>query len=430
MVPPEHPAYRIRRVWLSPEEEKGYYFGFANEGLWPLCHIAHTRPVFRAEDWEHYRNVNQRFADIVADEARTEDPIILVQDYHFALLPRMVRERLPRATIITFWHIPWPNPEAFGICPWRAELMEGLLGSTILGFHTRFHCSNFIDSVDRFIESRIDREHSTISYGGKLTAVNAYPISVEWPSRLTRGQKPADQCRAHVRELLRLPAGHLLGLGVDRLDYTKGLLERLLAVERLLERYPQWIGTFSFAQIAAPSRTFIPQYKQFEADVLALSQRINAKFSHDRYEPIILKVEHFNPDRVHEYYRGADLCFVSSLHDGMNLVAKEFIAAREDERGVLILSQFTGASRELPEALIVNPYDTDQCAEALHLALSMPASEQRDRMRSMRGLIQEFNIYRWAGRMLLDAARIREQDRFLERTRTRSPLGFGLHGNR
>jgi trehalose-6-phosphate synthase len=425
-VPPDAPTYQLRRLWLTPEEERGYYYGFANEGLWPLCHIAHVRPSFRSDDWKHYAAVNRKFAGAVVEEAKTANPVVLVQDYHFSLLPKLIREALPQATIIMFWHIPWPNPEAFGICPWRAELIEGLLGSSILGFHTRFHCNNFIDSVDRFIESRIDREHSTISYGGKLTAVNAYPISVEWSSRWIQRQKPVDQCRAHVRELLRLPAGQLLGLGVDRLDYTKGLLERLLAIERLLERHPQWRGTFSFVQIAAPSRTSIPHYKQFETDVRALAQTINAKFSQGGYEPIILKVEHHDPDRVYEYYRGADLCFVSSLHDGINLVAKELIAAREDERGVLILSQFTGASRELPEALIVNPYDTDQCAEALHLALSMPASEQRDRMRNMRGLIQEFNVYRWAGRMLLDAARIREQDRFLERTRTRSRLGFGI----
>jgi trehalose-6-phosphate synthase len=414
-VPPESPSYQIRRVWLTKEEEEGYYYGFSNEGLWPLCHIAHTRPVFRSQDWQTYKEVNQKFAEAVIREAKTEDPVILVQDYHFALLPKMIRERLPNATIITFWHIPWPNPEAFGICPWREEILEGLLGSSILGFHTQFHCNNFIDSIDRFMECRIDRETSTVSFGKKLTAIKPYPISIEWPSRWLAGQKPVSVCRQAVRESNGFEKPRKLGIGVDRLDYTKGILERFLAVERLLELYPEWIGKFTFVQIAAPSRSSIGEYQHFEGEVRALSTRINQKFKRGTYAPICLKIEHHNPDQVFEYFRGSDLCFISSLHDGMNLVAKEFVAARDDEQGVLILSQFTGASRELPESIIVNPYDIDQCAQALHAALSMSPMEQKERMRSMRGLVQEFNVYRWAGRMLIDAARIRQQNRLLGR---------------
>ena len=180
-VPQDDPAYQIRRVWLTPEQEAGYYYGFANEGLWPLCHIAHVRPTFRTADWEQYRQVNRIFAGAVAQEATSPDPIVLVQDYHFALLPRMIRELLPEATIVTFWHIPWPNPEAFAICPWRAELLDGLLGSSILGFHTQFHCNNFVDTVDRTLEARADRETFTVSYRGEPTAVKRYPISIEWP---------------------------------------------------------------------------------------------------------------------------------------------------------------------------------------------------------------------------------------------------------
>jgi trehalose 6-phosphate synthase len=414
-VPPEDPSYQIRRVWLSKEEEAGYYYGFANEGLWPLCHIAHTRPIFRSEDWKKYVEVNQKFANAVLEEAKTEDPVILVQDYHFALLPKMIKKVLPNATIITFWHIPWPNPEAFGICPWREEILDGLLGSSILGFHTRFHCNNFIETVDRFMECRIDRETSTISYGNKLTAVNHYPISIEWPVRWLKKQKSIQECHAQVRNRNNMPLDRRIGIGVDRLDYTKGILERFLAVERLLELQPEWIGKFTFIQIAAPSRSNIDQYQQFETQVKSIVQRINSRFSRDGYEPICLKVEHHEPDQVYEYFRGSDLCFVSSLHDGMNLVAKEFIASRDDERGVLILSQFAGASKELPEALIVNPYNIDQCAAALHVALKMPATEQRDRLRTMRGLIQEFNVYRWAGRMLIDASRVRQRNRFMGR---------------
>jgi len=410
-VPPENPAYRIRRVWLGKEEEAGYYFGFANEGLWPLCHIAHTRPVFRASDWEHYRAVNRKFAQAVVEEARTENPIVLVQDYHFALLPRMIRERLPRATIITFWHIPWPNPESFGVCPWRTEILEGLLGSSILGFHTQFHCNNFLDTVDRTLEARVDRETSSIHYGGDPTEVRRYPISIEWPPGELAAQPPVAECNAEVRRQLGLGAGVKLGVGVDRLDYTKGILERFAAIERLFELRPEWVGRFAFLQIAAPSRSGIEEYQSLEARVRAAAQRLNARFGSPGYEPVVLRVEHHDAARVYTCYRAADLCFVSSLHDGMNLVAKEYVAARDDERGVLILSQFTGAARELSEALIVNPYDTEQCAAALRLALTMPPDEQRERMRGMRSLIQEFNVYRWAGRMLLDAARVRNRRR-------------------
>jgi trehalose 6-phosphate synthase len=414
-VPPERPAYHIRRVWLTPEQEAGYYYGFSNEGLWPLCHIAHVRPTFRTGDWRQYAEVNRKFADAVAAEAKKPNPIVLVQDYHLALLPRMIRERLPEAIVITFWHIPWPNPEAFSICPWREEILEGLLGSSILGFHTQFHCNNFVDTVDRMLEARVNRETFSVSYGGQSTMVKRYPISIEWPPPPELTAKPVEQCRGDVRRRHGLGREHLLGVGVDRLDYTKGVVERFRAIERLLELEPVWIGRFSFVQIAAPTRTSIGEYQQYEAHVRALAKEINERFGRGGYVPIILKIEHHEPQEVYEYYRAADLCFVSSLHDGMNLVAKEFIASRDDDRGVLILSRFTGAARELPEALIVNPYDADRCAAALHLALSMPMVEQRDRMRLMRGLVSEFNVYRWAGRMLLDAAGMRRRERIQER---------------
>ncbi|MDO8990679.1 MAG: trehalose-6-phosphate synthase [Sideroxyarcus sp.] len=414
-VPPENPAYKIRRVWLSKEEEAGYYYGFSNEGMWPLCHIAHVRPIFRSSDWEQYVAVNRKFAKAVVSEAKTKNPIVLVQDYHFALLPKMIREELPDATIITFWHIPWPNPESFAICPWRDAVLEGMLGSSILGFHTQFHCNNFVDTVDRFIEARVDRESFNVSFGGKLTAVRRYPISIAWPPEAEMVQKPVADCRSEIRQLNNLPPEHKLGVGVDRLDYTKGIMERFRAIERLLELNPEWIGRFSFVQIAAPTRTGIEEYQHHETQVREMAARINVRFGLNGPPPIVLKVQHHEPREVYEYFRASDLCFVSSLHDGMNLVAKEFVAARDDDRGVLILSQFTGAARELPESLIVNPYDADQCAAALHMALTMPADEQRDRMRLMRGLVAEFNVFRWAGRMLLDAAAMRRRSKLGER---------------
>lgn len=413
-VPPEAPAYQLRRVWLSEEEEAGYYYGFSNEGLWPLCHIAHVRPTFRTADFEMYRRVNQRFAEAVVDEAQTTDPIVLVQDYHLALAPRMIRDLLPHATIITFWHIPWPNPESFAICPWREELLDGLLGSSILGFHTQFHCNNFLDTVDRLVEARVDRETFSVTYRGAPTSVKRYPISIEWPPSPRLMAISVDDARAAVRARYSLPADHRLGIGVERLDYTKGIEERFRAIERLLELYPEWVGKFSFVQIAAPSRSSIEEYHSYERRVRNLASEINARFGRFGPPPIILKIEHHEPASIYEHYRAAELCFVSSLHDGMNLVAKEFVASRDDERGVLVLSRFTGAARELPEAIVVNPYDADECATALEFALAMPDTEQRDRMRLMRGLVRDFNVFRWAGRMLIDASGMRRSDRLRE----------------
>ena len=411
LVPPGEEAYRLRRLWLDEEEERGYYYGFANEGLWPLCHVAHARPEFRAADHEQYRHVNQRFAQAVVEEAAGPDPVVLVQDYHFALLPRMLRELAPRATILTFWHIPWPNPERFGICPWSRELLEGMLGSSIVGFHTQAHCNNFIDSVDRYLEARIDRERQAVVMGGRETLVRPYPISIEWPNHWVLRAPPVAACRERVREEHGLPPDCLLGVGVDRIDYTKGILERLLAVERLLERFPQYRGRFFFLQIGAPSRTVIESYRRLGDEVEALAARINERFGGGGPGPVLFVHAHQDPDAIVRAYRAADLCYVSSLDDGMNLVAKEFVSARDDLRGVLLLSRFTGAGRELTEALLVNPYDLEEASSALAAALSMPEAEQEQRMRAMRAMVAEFNVYRWAGRMLLDATRVREHDR-------------------
>jgi len=416
MVPPGKDEYVLRRLWLTPEEEQGFYYGFSNEGLWPLCHVAHVRPVFREADWNRYREVNQRFADAVVAEAVVEDPVVLVQDYHFALLPAMIRKKLPRATILTFWHIPWPNPESFGICPWRREILEGMLGSTILGFHTRFHCKNFIETVDRYLEARIEHEHSTISFHDDDTLVESYPISIEWPSdREIATWAPVEDCRRNVRERFGYGSDHYIAVGVDRFDYTKGILERLHAVERLLEKHPKWVGRFSFIQVAAPSRSSLEEYRSFQDRIQQVTERINKRFGSEGYLPVHLLAEHHEHAALIELYRGAEICVVTSLHDGMNLVCKEFVAARDDEQGVLILSRFAGAAREMPEALIVNPYHVEECADALEQALAMPAAEQRERMASLRASVREFNVYRWAGRMLADGGRSRLRDRIQAR---------------
>ncbi len=414
-VPPGEESYAIRRVWLNAEEERGYYYGFANEGLWPLCHIADTRPTFRVQDFRHYEQVNRRFAEAVCEEVDGPDPIVLVQDYHFALAPRMIRERLPRATVISFWHIPWPNAERFGICPWARELLAGMLGSSVVGFHTQLHCNNFVEAVDRYLEARIDRERQSVVLAGREALVRAYPISVDWPNRWAMDAPPAAECRREIFATLGLPPEAKLGVGVDRLDYTKGIEERLLAVERLLERFPHLRGRFTFAQLGAPSRTLIDEYRSLNERVDALAARINARFAEGAWRPIALLRAHHEPPTIFKYLRAADVCYVSSLHDGMNLVAKEFVAARDDERGVLVLSRFTGAARELTEALLVNPYDLEEASAALATALAMPSNEQAARLRAMRALVGEFNVYRWAGRMLVDAARLRQRDRLSTR---------------
>jgi trehalose-6-phosphate synthase len=411
MVPPEAPAYTLRRVWLTDEEQEGYYYGLSNEGLWPLCHIAFVRPTFRQEDWHQYVAINQRFADAVVEESGRDDPIVLVHDYHFALLPRMLRKRLPGATILTFWHIPWPNSETFGICPWREQIIDGLLGSTILGFHTQFHCNNFLEATDRFVESRIDRELGSVTLGGHDTMIRPYPISIEWPPSALADQAPIRDCRDAVRKQFALSPEVQIAVGIERFDYTKGILDRMRAIDDLLTRQPVWRGRLTFIQAAAPTRSRLNTYSLLQREAERLAEEINTRHGEPSYKPIELIVRHHEPAEVFQLFRAADVCIVSSLHDGMNLVAKEFVASRDDEQGVLILSTFAGASRELSEALIVNPYDTHEMAETIERALTMPAAEQQERMRLMRDLVRVRNVYRWAGQMLLDAARLRSQQR-------------------
>jgi trehalose-6-phosphate synthase len=410
-VPPGAPNYRLRRVWLDDSEMAGYYYGLANEGLWPLCHITFSRPIFRQSDWDQYVAVNRKFAEIVIAEAKRPDPVILVQDYHFALLPRMIRERLPDATIVTFWHIPWPNPEVFGVCPWREAIVDGLLGSSIIGFHTQLHCNNFIDTADRFIECHIEREDAIISVGEHSTQIRPYPISIAWPPPPLEALPPVPECRANVFHRRKLAANTVLGVGVERLDFTKGIPERLRAVELFLETYPEWVGRFVLLQAAAPSRNILPLYQEVEKEILMLVEQINSRFGREGYMPVILSVRHHEPEEVYELYRAADFCIVSSLHDGMNLVAKEFVSARDDEQGVLILSTFAGASRELMEALIVNPFDARATAETINRALHMSPGQQTERMHLMRALVRDNNVFYWAGRMLIDAARVRRRRR-------------------
>jgi trehalose 6-phosphate synthase len=414
-VPPSDPAYLLRRVWLTQEEEEGYYYGFSNEGLWPLCHLAYVRPAFRESDWRTYRAVNEKFAAVVAREARESNPVVLIQDYHFALLPRLVRQRKPNATIVLFWHIPWPNAETFGVCPWKHEMLLHMLSADILGFHTRYHCQNFLATADRFVECQIDHEHMTVTLQGHVCQVVPYPISIEWPPRQLDHLPPVNVARADVRRRYGIRADVSLGIGVERWDFTKGIVERFQAVEILLDRRPQLRGRVTLLQIAAPSRSKLPAYRTLQEQTLSEVERINTRFRTDSWQPIVLVDTQQTPEAVWELYRAADFCIVNSLHDGMNLVAKEFAAARDDEDGVLILSTFAGASRELLEALLVNPFDVSETAAAIETAIGMPRDQRRERMQLMRRTVKENNVYRWAGRMLMDAARVRQRQALARR---------------
>lgn len=408
-VPPDHPSYTLRRVWLSAEEERGYYAGFSNEGLWPLCHIAHTRPLFRPEDWYQYQQVNRRFADtLLAEMEGATSPIVLLQDYHFALLPRMIKEARPDARVAIFWHIPWPNPEAFGICPWQRELVDGLLGADLIGFHIQSHCNNFLETVDHAVEAITEWDRFAVNRQGHVTRVRPYPISVaftEPPLDEEPGPSSGSE-RAALCEELGIEAT-LLGVGVDRVDYTKGILERFNGIERFLEMNPSYQRRFSFVQIGAPSRTHIDRYRKFLDEVTAEAERINARFQAGRWKPIVLVKRHHSHQEIERFYRAASLCLVTSLHDGMNLVSKEFVTARSDERGVLILSTFAGAALELLDALQINPYNVQQMAAAIHRALDMSEEEQAARMQRLRAGVRENNIYRWAASLLSDLTEIR-----------------------
>ena len=408
-VPPDDPRYTLRRVWLSSEEEAGYYDGFANEGLWPLCHIAHTRPIFRASDWEYYQRVNEKFAAALLEEMEgSANPIVFVQDYHFALAPRLIKAARPDARVAIFWHIPWPNPEAFGICPWQAELLEGLLGADLIGFHIPLHCNNFLSTVDRVLESRTDREHMTARRDGHTSSVRPYPVSVALD-----GSKPERKAPGPSHEELLKEFGlrcETLIVGVDRMDYTKGIVERLMAIEKLLEEHPWHLERLTMVEIAAPSRSRIPSYVNLRRQVEETVERINQRYQTTRWKPILLIERQMSHADVDMWYRAAAVCLVTSLHDGMNLVAKEYVAARADEDGVLVLSKFTGAATELLDALVVNPYDIEGVAEAIHQGLEMNRGERRMRMQRMRHHVMDHNIYRWAANILGDLHELRMEN--------------------
>jgi trehalose 6-phosphate synthase len=437
LVPPQDGApardqYRLKRVWLSKAEEEGYYYGFANQALWPLCHQAFVRPRFEAADWETYRAVNRRFAEAVLDELEPGPALLLIQDYHFALIPRMLKEARPETfgarsglAIAQFWHIPWPTRDAFGICPWAEELLDGLLGNDLLGFHTQQHCASFLYTVDRTLESVVDYEHATVQRQGRQTLVRPYPISVDVAEISGAAMDPSVTVEAErLRHQLGL-RGQLVGIGIDRLDYTKGIPDRFRAIDRLLEAHPEYQGRFTFLQLGPVSRIHIPEYQALNDDLYHLMVAINRKHGDGAWQPIRLLKANHPRSALLAFFRLADLCVVSSLHDGMNLVAKEFVAARPDGETALVLSRYTGAARELVDAIQINPYDVDGFAEGLRTALELPAEEKRWRMARMRAVVEENTVYDWASRMLTDLARVADQAPATSRSREALLEGSG-----
>jgi len=405
-VPPDRPKYSLRRVWLKQEEEEGYYYGLANNALWPLCHIAYARPVFNEDDWRHYVAVNRRFADVVLEEIAGRRAIVFVQDYHYALLPRYVKMARPDAVVCQFWHIPWPNPEAFRILPWQTEVLDGLLGNDLLGFHLQYHCNNFLDTVDRSIEARIDQETFSVHRAGHRTAIRPFPISID-PSTWNGTAVGSAWVKEVAATRRRLGIGdRRVIMGVDRLDYTKGIPDRLQAFDRFLMRYPEWRRRVVLVQVGSPTRDRIDRYRDLSREVDERVAHINARHGHADWMPIVYRRETQSPSDVAALYRASDVCVVSSLHDGMNLVAKEFVASRTDNRGVLILSRFAGAASELREAMLVNPFAPDEFAETLHAALSMGPAESERRMRSLRAQVCGHTVFDWAARVLCDACSV------------------------
>ncbi len=416
-VPPDDPRYTLRRVWITKEEEQGYYYGFSNEGLWPLCHLTHERPVFRTSDWQQYVRANRRFADATLEEIGSEVAVVMVQDYQLALVPGMIKAARPDLRVGIFWHIPWPNPEAFRICPYRVEILHGMLGADLIGFHLQQHCNNFLDTVDRMVEARLDWDRFSAEIKGHRSIVHPFPISVQsWQEKsVATGQDLKNQI-ANYKQTMGLE-DVIIGVGVDRIDYTKGIAERFRAIERFFEKFPQHRGRFSFVQLGAPSRTHIPRYRDLVVELEAMADAINWKFQADSWKPIHFEVDHHNSAKVYAFMRMAEVCIVSSLHDGMNLVAKEYVSAHSEQGqddhelgrdGVLILSEFAGAARDLPEALIVNPYDTEEFAEAIRLAVEMDPKDRRHRMTRMRLRVEENNIYKWAAEFLAHLAKTKE----------------------
>ncbi len=398
-VPPDDPSYTLQRVWLSAKENSGYYDGFANQALWPLCHNAFTKPVFREAHWAAYQAVNRKFADAVARVVGRREATVFIQDYHFALLSQLVRDRCPQAICAQFWHIPWPLEGVFRVCPWRREILDGLLGNDVLGFHAPAYSERFIDGAAR----QLGCERTTpgaLRRKNREVRVRHFPISIDFDKTAEAARSVV--CDAAVRRLRERFGlqNKFVVLGLDRIDYSKGVIERLQAVEALLETYPDVRGKLVFLYAGSPSRANIPAYKALHREMNRCERRINKKYGNDRWRPVITLTERLPYEQVLALYRLADVCVVSSLDDGMNLVAKEFLAARNDEQGRLLLSEFTGAAWELPDMETFNPFAIDEFARRLYDLSAADPGKSRAEIRRLRRHVRANNVFGWMGSIL------------------------------
>ncbi len=400
-VPPDSPSYLLRRLWIEEPTFSAYYGGFANEGLWPLCHVVDVRPKFRAEDWAAYQEVNGRFAAAIGDELGSTEAPVFIQDYHLALVAPALRARRPDTRTALFWHIPWPNPDRLRICPWHREIVAGLLANDLIAFQVERDRRNFLMATEEALGAEVELESSRVRLGGRFSTVVSVPIGVDYDRIQRFAADPALPAEQHRLQALLDLRAEIIGLGVDRLDYTKGIPERLDALDALMTRRPELRGRLTFVQIGVPSRSDLESYSAIEAEIAQRIAALNKRHGVAGGAPVVSY--HTTPlgaFSLAALYRLAHFCIVSSLHDGMNLVAKEFVAARDDEHGVLVLSALAGAAQELDEALIINPYDVDAFAAALTQAIDMPADDQVRRMRAMRKVVAGRNVFNWASDIL------------------------------
>lgn len=401
MVPPNDPRYTLKRIWLNKEEIDGYYNGFSNSTLWPLCHIAHVRPNFHHAEWETYKKVNEKFAQTILEKVGNSKAFVWIQDYHLALVPKFLKKKRPDLIVAQFWHIPWPAAEIFRICPWRKDILEGLLANDLLGFHLGHYCTNFFNTVSRELETNINYETSKISHKDHCTIVKAFPISVdsEYISNLASHSRKS--IKTATKKYISGDYKYLC-LSVERLDYTKGTLERLQAIDRFLTKYPQYQKKFVYFGIIALSRMNIPTYQNYLKNIEDLVQKINWKYHTNSWYPITITNDIFGLKDLIPLYKNANICMVTSLDDGMNIVSKEYVTAANPKKGMLILSHFTGTARELTDAIQVNPYNIEQMTEAIRIALEMPRKERMERMKKMKEIVKEKNVYRWASKFILE----------------------------
>ena len=400
-------SYDLKRIFLKKEEYDGFYYGFANQTLWPLFHVVFVKPHFDAKWWQNYIEVNRKFADAIFSEIGQDDAFIWINDYHLALLPKMLHELKPTLSIGTFWHIPWPTHEIFRICPWRKQLIEGLLGSDFISFHRDYHVDNFVNCARRELGLIVESEPTTIKRYGHETKLVNLPAGIDFDDIRKTLKKYKNITKSRIKKDFGFEYEYLI-LGVERIEYTKGLVERLNILVNFLEKYPEYHGKLVYLSISPPSRQKIPAYKQYMREVLDLADGINWRFGNGSWQPVRIVMDTFLRERLFTYYRLADVCMVTALDDGMNLVAKEYVLSCKKDKGMLVLSKFTGAAKDLRRAVLINPYDIEESTHGLFEALKMDREEKLKRNNEMIQILEENNIYQWALQFIQNTLRSNE----------------------